>query len=254
MRKVALCIIMSFAGLGMDSEVLEKDGSSVLKLTCIPWLFDSVSMMVGCWLFMGYDLLFGLTVGLIIATCSPAVIVPGMMDLNAQKYGKKNGITTLMFGASSFEDIVAIATVTTIFNLKFPANNKSTIFDSFMSKEVLMYSMPLITLFFGIVPGMLLGWIVGHFTSKVSATVKGVIAIFVPLLSLVVYELIGIGGSNLLFSICFNAVLRHKWVTCDLQPDTEFNEDGTTQQNVDIFVKNKITRKVAVQEAELVGS
>lgn len=117
-----------------------------------------------------------------------------------------------------------------------------------------MYSMPLITLFFGIVPGMILGWIVGHFTAKVPSTLKGFIAIFVPLLSLVVYELIGIGGSNLLFSICFNAVIRHKWVNCDLQPDTEYNEDGSTQQNVDIYVKNKITRKVAVQEAELVGS
>lgn len=186
MRKIALCIIMSFAGLGMDSMVLETNGGPVMRLTCIPWLFDSLSMMVGCWLFMGYDLLFGLTVGLIIATCSPAVIVPGMMDLNEQNYGKKNGITTLMFGASSFEDIVAIATVTTIFNLKFPANNKSTIFDSLISKDVLMYTMPLITLFFGIVPGMLLGWIVGYFTAKFPTVVKGIIAIVVPLLSLIV--------------------------------------------------------------------
>lgn len=155
--------------------------------------------------------------GLIIATCSPAVIVPGMMDLNDQDppYGKKNGITTLMFGASSFEDIVAIATVTTIFNLKFPANNKSTIFDSFISKDVLMYTMPIITLVFGIVPGMALGWVCGYFTANWPIAAKGATAIVIPLVSLVVYEYIGIGGSNLLFSICFNAMLRHKWVTCD---------------------------------------
>lgn len=158
-----------------------------------------------------------------------------------------------MFGASSFEDIVAIATVTTIFNLKFPANNKSTILDSFMSKEVLMYSMPLITLLFGIAPGMILGWIVGQFTSKVPTAVKGVIGIVVPLLSLVVYELIGI-GANLLFAICFNAMMRHMWVTIDLEPDTEINADGSHTENVDVFVKNKITRKIASQEAELVGS
>jgi len=91
-----------------------------------------------------------------------------------------------MFGASSFEDIVAIATVTTIFNLKFPANNKKTVFDSFMSKEVLMYSMPLITLFFGIVPGMILGWIVGHFTAKIPTAAKGILAVVIPLLSLIV--------------------------------------------------------------------
>jgi len=245
---------MSFAGLGMDSMVLETNGGPVMRLTCIPWLFDSLSMMVGCWLFMGYDLLFGLTVGLIIATCSPAVIVPGMMDLNEQNYGKKNGITTLMFGASSFEDIVAIATVTTIFNLKFPANNKSTIFDSLISKDVLMYTMPLITLFFGIVPGMLLGWIVGYFTAKFPTVVKGIIAIVVPLLSLIVYELIGIGGSNLLFSICFNAVLRHKWVNCDLDKDTQVLADGSTNQILSITAQNKITRKNAVQEVELAGS
>jgi len=114
--------------------------------------------------------------------------------------------------------------------------------------------MPLITLFFGIVPGMILGWIVGHFTAKVPTAAKGVISIVVPLLSLVGYELIGIGGSNLLFSICFNAMLRHKWVTCDLQPDTEVNADGSTAQNLDVAAQNKITRKSASQEVELAGS
>jgi len=42
-----------------------------------------------------------------------------------------------MFGASSFEDIVAIATVTTMLNLKFPAEGSSSVFDLFMSKELL---------------------------------------------------------------------------------------------------------------------
>jgi len=114
--------------------------------------------------------------------------------------------------------------------------------------------MPLITLFFGIVPGMILGWIVGHFTAKVPTAAKGVIAIVVPLLSLVVYESIGIGGSNLLFSICFNAMIRHKWVTCDLQPETAAIADDSTQTNLAVAAQNKITRKSAVQEVELAGS
>lgn len=42
-----------------------------------------------------------------------------------------------MFGASSFEDIVAIATVTTMLNLKFPADGKWTVFDLFLSKALL---------------------------------------------------------------------------------------------------------------------
>lgn len=46
---------MSFAGLGLDSGVLESNGWPVLRLTCIPWLLDSLAMMLGCKFFMGYD-------------------------------------------------------------------------------------------------------------------------------------------------------------------------------------------------------
>jgi len=53
LRKIALCIIMSFAGLGLDSGVLEDNSGPVLRLTCIPWLFDSLSMMFGLKWFMG---------------------------------------------------------------------------------------------------------------------------------------------------------------------------------------------------------
>lgn len=62
--------------------------------------------------------------------------------------------------------------------------------------------MPVITLVCGILPGMALGWLVGHVTPTASVGVKGFVALAVPLLSLLGYELIGIGGSNLLFSIC----------------------------------------------------
>jgi len=68
--------------------------------------------------------------------------------------------------------------------------------------------MPVITLVFGILPGMGIGWIVGHLSTKSSILVKGLLALSIPLISLLGYELMGIGGSNLLFAICYNAVLR----------------------------------------------
>ena len=41
---------------------------------------------------------------------------------------------------------------------------------------------------------------------------------------------------------------------CDLEKDVEISAYGTPKKILAIFVKNKIVRKLAVQEVELAGS
>ena len=46
--------------------------------------------------------------GFIIAAVSPAVVVPSMLDLRENGYGKKKGIPTLILAGASVDDIIAI--------------------------------------------------------------------------------------------------------------------------------------------------
>merc|ERR1712230_219452 len=112
MRKICLCTILSLAGLSLDMDVIKGKTWPILRLTSFPQLFEALSILVTGWLVLGYDPLFSFTVGYIMAAVSPAVVVPGMIDLNNRKYGKKKGVTTMILGAASLDDILAITVVT----------------------------------------------------------------------------------------------------------------------------------------------
>ena len=51
----------------------------------------------------------GGTLGFVIAAVSPAVVVPGMLDLQARGFGTAKGIPTMVVAAASFDDVLAIA-------------------------------------------------------------------------------------------------------------------------------------------------
>jgi hypothetical protein len=58
---------------------------------------------------LGLPPAWGGTLGFMIAAVSPAVVVPGMLDLGARGYGVAKGIPTMVVAAASFDDVLAIA-------------------------------------------------------------------------------------------------------------------------------------------------
>ena len=43
------------------------------------------------------------------AAVSPAVVVPGLLDLQKRKYGVEKGIPTMVIAAASIDDVLAIS-------------------------------------------------------------------------------------------------------------------------------------------------
>ncbi len=88
LRSLALIIILVRAGLGLKRENFAKVGSAAIRLSSIPCILEGITVMV-----MSYSLLdFGFAeagmLGFILAAVSPAVVVPGMLNLKKQGYGE----------------------------------------------------------------------------------------------------------------------------------------------------------------------
>jgi len=79
LRKIALIIILLRAGLGINKNVLRKNRSSVLKLSCIPGLIEGFFISFAAMKLLNFSFIEGGILGFIIAAVSPAVVVPSML-------------------------------------------------------------------------------------------------------------------------------------------------------------------------------
>lgn len=108
LRKIALIIILIRAGFGINREALQKIGFPALRLSCIPVVFEGVTvMLIGGWL-LGLTTVEAGMLGFIIAAVSPAVIVPSMLSFIARGKGENKEIPTMILAGASIDDVVAI--------------------------------------------------------------------------------------------------------------------------------------------------
>lgn len=163
-RKLCVTCLFCMAGLEIDLEVLRKNLVAIILFTILPYACEAIATMFTCKLFLGYSLMFGLTVGFIMAAVCPAVVVPAILNLNSQNLAKRNGVSTLIFGAASIDDILAITLVTINTSLIFVSDSKDhgTIFDPFIPKEHSSWMFILIEVLISLIPGISLGFLNGY--------------------------------------------------------------------------------------------
>ena len=80
-RKIALIIILTRAGLNLSIEDLRKVGRPAFLMCFVPACFEILGMVIAAPIFLGMDLLDSLILGSVIAAVSPAVVVPKMLKL-----------------------------------------------------------------------------------------------------------------------------------------------------------------------------
>ena len=85
-------MILLRGGLSLDAAALRKmkvgclyDNYSVIQGACIrlaflPCSMESVAVAIAAKILFGFDLLFGLLLGSVLAAVSPAVVVPSMLE------------------------------------------------------------------------------------------------------------------------------------------------------------------------------
>ena len=156
LRKIALIIILTRAGLGLDLSGLKKIGRPAVMMCFVPASFELIGIILLAPKIMGLTVLEAAILGAVLAAVSPAVVVPRMVKLMEEGYGVKKGIPQLILAGASVDDVYVIVLFST-FTGMMQGQGASLI--RFVNIPV--------SIFLGIMIGLLLGTGIAFYFEKV---------------------------------------------------------------------------------------
>lgn len=112
LRRIALIIILTRAGLSLDLNDLRKVGRPAILMCFLPACFEIVGMLLLAPELLGVSLLDAAIMGAVVAAVSPAVIVPKMLKLMEEGYGVEHSIPQLILAGASVDDVFVIVLFT----------------------------------------------------------------------------------------------------------------------------------------------
>ena len=116
-RKIALVIILTRAGLGLDISGLKKLGRPAVMMCFVPASFELLGMMLLGPGILGLKPLEAAIMGAVLAAVSPAVVVPRMVKLMEEGYGSRQGIPQLILAGASVDDVYVIVLFSTFIGM-----------------------------------------------------------------------------------------------------------------------------------------
>ena len=117
LRKIALIIILTRAGLGLDLTGLKKIGRPAVFMCFVPASFEMLGMILLAPKIMGVSVLEAAVMGAVLAAVSPGVVVPRMVKLMEEGYGTKQGIPQLILAGASVDDVYVIVLFSTFLGM-----------------------------------------------------------------------------------------------------------------------------------------
>lgn len=156
LRKIALIIILTRAGLGLDVKGLKKLGRPALLMCFVPASFELAGMIILAPTLMGVTVMEAAVLGSVLAAVSPAVVVPRMVKLMDEGYGIKEGIPQLILAGASVDDVYVIVLFSTFVGM---LQGESASVLSFVNIPISIIS--------GIAIGSLVGILLALFFSKI---------------------------------------------------------------------------------------
>ena len=205
LRKIALIIILTRAGLGLDLSGLKKIGRPAVLMCFVPASFELLGMILLAPKLMGLSVLEAAVMGAVLAAVSPAVVVPRMVKLMDEGYGVKEGIPQLILAGASVDDVYVIVLFST--------------FVGMMQGEgasILKFVNIPVSIFLGIAIGLLLGVLLAYFFKKVHIrdTSKVLIILSISFLLVVIED-------KLTTAITFSSLIAVMFIGIGLQKKRE---------------------------------
>lgn len=205
LRKIALIIILTRAGLGLDLSGLKKIGRPAVLMCFVPASFELLGMLLLAPKLMGLSILEAAVMGAVLAAVSPAVVVPRMVKLMDEGYGVKEGIPQLILAGASVDDVYVIVLFST-----FTGMMQGT------GASVIRFINIPVSIFLGIAIGLGIGVLLACFFQKVHMrdTSKVLIILSISFL-LVVTE------DHLTTPVTFSALIAVMFIGIGLQRKRE---------------------------------
>lgn len=108
LRKIALIIILTRAGLSLDMNDLKRVGRPAVLMCFLPACFEILGMVILAPKLLGISVLESAVMGAVVGAVSPAVIVPKMLKLMEDGYGTGQSIPQMILAAASVDDVFVI--------------------------------------------------------------------------------------------------------------------------------------------------
>ena len=116
-RQIALIIILTRAGLSLNISDLKKAGRPAVLMCFLPACFEMLGMILLAPRFLGMTTLEAALLGAVVGAVSPAVIVPKMLKLMEENYGREKSIPQMILAAASVDDAFVIVVFSVILGL-----------------------------------------------------------------------------------------------------------------------------------------
>ena len=112
LRQIALVIILTRAGLSLNIADLKKVGRPAVLMCFVPACVEIVGTVILAPILLGVSALEAAVIGSVIAAVSPAVVVPRMIRLIEEGYGREKSIPQLILAGASVDDVFVIVVFT----------------------------------------------------------------------------------------------------------------------------------------------
>lgn len=147
LRQLALIIILTRAGLSLDIADLKKIGRPAILISFVPACLEMLGTVLLAPRFFQIPLMDAAILAAIVASASPAVLVPRMLQLMESGYGTNKKIPQLILAGDSVDDVLNITVFTSLLALQ---NGENVSFLRFAQIPV--------SVILGIAVGLLLGF------------------------------------------------------------------------------------------------
>lgn len=117
LRQIALVIILTRAGLSLNIADLKKVGRPAVLMCFVPACTEIIGTVILAPPLLGVTPLEAAIIGSVISAVSPAVIVPRMIKLIDEGYGKEHSIPQLLLAGASVDDVFVIVVFTALTSL-----------------------------------------------------------------------------------------------------------------------------------------
>ncbi len=202
LRKIALIIILTRAGLGLDLSALKKLGRPAILMCFLPATCELIGIVLLAPKLLGLTTLEAAIMGAVLAAVSPAVVVPRMVKLMDEGY---KDIPQLILAGASVDDVYVIVLFSTFIGM---IQGQGANIMSFINIPI--------SIILGILIGILLGYVLAIFFKNIHIrdTSKVLIILSISLL-LVVLE------DSLTTSITFSSLISIMFIGVGLKRNRE---------------------------------
>ena len=205
LRKIALIIILTRAGLGLDLSGLKKIGRPAILMCFVPASFELLGMILIAPKIMGLAILEAAIMGSVLAAVSPAVVVPRMVKMMDEGYGTDKAIPQLILAGTSVDDVYVIVLFSTFIGIM---QGEGTSILSFVNIPV--------SIILGIFIGILIGYVLAFYFKKIHLrdTSKVLLILSISFILVVIED-------KLTTTITFSALIAIMFIGVGLQRKRE---------------------------------